>query len=125
MWIPYLFWKAIYFIYFEENGSFVGTKNIYHSNIFKITSLNSTLEWYFKQQDHSVGLSFKSNFHFALVGHLIKGFRHPSSATVSRTTRVLSLLLDIVGKSQGKDKYEVTKNNVAYLGTYVQAGTKV
>ena len=72
-----------------------------------------------------MGLSFKSNFHFALVGHLIKGFRHPSSATVSRTTRVLSLLLDIVGKSQGKDKYEVTKNNVAYLGTYVQAGTKV
>ena len=115
----------MYFIYFEENSSFVGTKNIFQSNILKITLLNSSLEWYFKQQDHSVGLSFKSNFHFALVGHLIKGFRHPSSATVSRTTRVLSLLLDIVGKSQGKDKYEVTKNNVAYLGTYVQAGTKV
>ena len=41
------------------------------------------LEWYFKQQDHSVGLSFKSNFHFALVGHLIKGFRHPSPQTVN------------------------------------------
>lgn len=30
------------------------------------------LEWHFKQLDHAVGLSFKSNFHFALVGHLIK-----------------------------------------------------
>ena len=31
------------------------------------------LKWYFNQLDHSVGLSFTSNFHFALVGHLIKG----------------------------------------------------
>lgn len=30
------------------------------------------LEWHFKQLDHAVGLSFRSNFHFALVGHLIK-----------------------------------------------------
>jgi neurofibromin 1 len=30
------------------------------------------LEWHFKQLDHAVGLSFKSNFHFALVGHLLK-----------------------------------------------------
>lgn len=30
------------------------------------------LEWHFKQLDHAVGLSFKNNFHFALVGHLIK-----------------------------------------------------
>jgi neurofibromin 1 len=31
------------------------------------------LEWQFKQLDASMGLSFKSNFNFALVGHLIKG----------------------------------------------------
>ena len=31
------------------------------------------LEWQFKQLDASMGLSFKSNFDFALVGHLIKG----------------------------------------------------
>lgn len=30
------------------------------------------LEWHFKQLDHAVGLSFKSNYHFALVGHLLK-----------------------------------------------------
>lgn len=31
------------------------------------------LEWHFKQLDHSMGLSFKNNFNFALVGHLLKG----------------------------------------------------
>lgn len=30
-------------------------------------------EWHFKQMDHAVGLSFKFNFNFALVGHLLKG----------------------------------------------------
>jgi len=31
------------------------------------------LEWHFKQLDHSMGLSFKTNFNFAIVGHLLKG----------------------------------------------------
>ena len=31
------------------------------------------LEWQFKQLDHSMGLSFRTNFNFALVGHLLKG----------------------------------------------------
>jgi len=33
------------------------------------------LEWHFKQLDHSMGLSFKTNFNFAIVGHLLKGSR--------------------------------------------------
>ena len=33
------------------------------------------LEWHFKQLDHSMGLSFKTNFNFAVVGHLLKGER--------------------------------------------------
>lgn len=73
------------------------------------------LEWHFKQLDHAVGLSFKSNFHFALVGHLLKGFRHTTPITVSRTTRVLSLLLGIVAKPNRRDKFEVTQDSVAYL----------
>ena len=32
------------------------------------------LEWHFKQLDHAMGLSFKANFNFALVGHLLKGW---------------------------------------------------
>ena len=73
------------------------------------------LEWHFKQLDHAVGLSFKSNFHFALVGHLIKGFRHPTPTTVSRTSRVLTVLLGIIAKPMQRDKFEVSSDSVAYL----------
>lgn len=73
------------------------------------------LEWHFKQLDHAVGLSFKSNFHFALVGHLIKGYRHPTPTTVSRTSRVLTMLLGIVAKPMQRDKFEVSSDSVAYL----------
>lgn len=73
------------------------------------------LEWHFKQLDHAVGLSFKSNFHFALVGHLIKGYRHPTPTTVSRTSRVLTVLLGIVAKPMQRDKFEVSSDSVAYL----------
>ena len=31
------------------------------------------LERQFKQLDHSIGVSFKTYFHFATVGHLLKG----------------------------------------------------
>lgn len=31
------------------------------------------LEWHFKQLDHEMGLSFRTNFNFAFVGHLLKG----------------------------------------------------
>lgn len=59
--------------------------------------------------------SFKSNFHFALVGHLLKGFRHPSGTTVSRTSRVLAVLLSIVAGHLGHDKFHVTGETIAYL----------
>ena len=39
------------------------------------------LQWHFKQLDHAMGLSFKANFNFALVGHLLKG-KLSSFATV-------------------------------------------
>lgn len=95
-------------------------------------------EWYFRTMDGEVGLSFKGmvflvticrhvdgctynllifleNFHFALVGHLIKGFRHPSNATKSRTARVLTFLLSIIAKPYKRDKFEVTTESIAYL----------
>lgn len=73
------------------------------------------LEWHFKQLDQAVGLSFKANFHFALVGHLLKGYRHPTPTTVSRTGRVLTMLLAITAKPQHRDKFEVTPESIAYL----------
>lgn len=83
------------------------------------------LEWHFKQLDHAVGLSFKANFHFALVGHLLKGFRHPTPTTVSRTARVLTMLLAIVAKPQRRDKFEVTPESVAYLTALVSVSEEV
>jgi hypothetical protein len=58
---------------------------------------------------------YLANFHFALVGHLLKGFRHPTPTTVSRTARVLTSLLTIVVKPTKRDKFEVTPDSVAYL----------
>lgn len=136
-----LFWVAISILQLDESSLYASGLAFLEQNLLTLEShgafdqetidavmmtTREPLEWYFKQQDHSVGLSFKQNFHFALVGHLIKGFRHPSSSTVTRTTRVLALLLDIVGKSShGKDKFEVTKSNVAYLAALVSVSEEV
>uniref|UniRef100_A0A2A4JW37 Uncharacterized protein n=1 Tax=Heliothis virescens TaxID=7102 RepID=A0A2A4JW37_HELVI len=80
------------------------------------------LEWHFKQMDHAVGLSFRSNFHFALVGHLVKGYRHPMAATVSRTCRVLVKLLSLAALG---DKFHVTADTVAYLTALVCVSEEV
>ncbi|PNF21159.1 hypothetical protein B7P43_G05091 [Cryptotermes secundus] len=88
-------------------------------------STREPLEWHFKQLDHAVGLSFKSNFHFALVGHLLKGLRHPTPTTVSRTTRIVSMLLGIIAKPHKRDKFEVTPESVAYLAALVSVSEEV
>ncbi|CAG4978454.1 unnamed protein product [Colias eurytheme] len=82
------------------------------------------LEWHFKQLDHAVGLSFRSNFHFALVGHLVKGYRHPLAGTGSRTARVLTALLALAAKPD-RDKFRVTKHTVAYLTALVCVSEEV
>ena len=63
---------------------------------------------------------------------IFPGFRHPNQDTVSRTTRILSMLLDIVAKTpsapgqpQQKDKFEVTPHNVAYLAALVSVSEEV
>ncbi|KAJ8682950.1 hypothetical protein QAD02_018742 [Eretmocerus hayati] len=83
------------------------------------------LEYHFKQLDQAVGLSFKSNFHFALVGHLLKGFRHPEPTTVNMTSRVLTALLSIIAKPHKRDKFEVTLESAAYLAALVSVSEEV
>ncbi|XP_024879797.1 neurofibromin isoform X3 [Temnothorax curvispinosus] len=83
------------------------------------------LEYQFKQLDHAVGLSFKSNFHFALVGHLLKGYRHRTPTTVTRTVRVLTMLLAIVAKPSKRDKFEVTPESIPYLTALVAVSEEV
>lgn len=46
---------------------------------------------------------------------MLKGFRHPTATTVSRTARILTSLLAIIAKPHKRDKFEVTPESVAYL----------
>ncbi|XP_023326814.1 neurofibromin isoform X3 [Eurytemora carolleeae] len=135
-----LFWVAISILQLDEiilyaSGLSLLEQNLHtldSQNIFETESLDTImlatrepLEWHFKPLDNSVGLSFRGNFHFALVGHLLKGFRHPYPATVTRTTRVLCMLLSIVAKPYKRDKFDVTPHNVAYLSALVSVSEEV
>lgn len=125
-----LFWVATSVLQLDEASLYASGLALLEQNlhtldsqgVFDETSLDQVmmqtrekLEWHFKQLDHAVGLSFKANFHFALVGHLLKGFRHPTPTTVSRTVRVLTMLLGIIARPHRKDKFEVTPDSIAYL----------
>ncbi|XP_077511291.1 neurofibromin 1 isoform X3 [Amblyomma americanum] len=137
-----LFWVAISVLQLDEMNLYASGLALLEQNLHTLDSqgmfdtppqtlrniMMSTrepLEWHFKQLDHSVGLSFNSSFHFALVGHLLKGFRHPTPTTVSRTARVLSMLLGIVAKPHKRDKFEVTPESVAYLAALVSVSEEV
>ena len=125
-----LFWVAIFVLQLDEMDLYLAGLALLEQNLHTLNSLgkfdNKTveqvmmearepLEWNFKQLEISIGLSFKSNFHFAIVGHLIKAYRHPNQSTISRATRILNTLLNILSKSTGRDKFEVTPDNIAYL----------
>lgn len=125
-----LFWVAVSVLQLDEATLYAAGLALLEQNLHTLNSQGlfdkqnlaevmmesrEPLEWHFKQLDHAVGLSFKCNFHFALVGHLLKGLRHPTPTTVSRTTRILTMLLGIVAKPNHRDKFEVTHESVAYL----------
>ncbi|KYB29814.1 Neurofibromin-like Protein [Tribolium castaneum] len=111
----------------EQNLHTLDSQGIFEDKTLEnvMMSTREPLEWHFKQLDHAVGLSFKANFHFALVGHLLKGYRHPTPTTVSRTSRVLTMLLAIVAKPHRRDKFEVTPDSVAYLTALVGVSEEV
>uniref|UniRef100_A0A336KLD7 CSON013094 protein n=1 Tax=Culicoides sonorensis TaxID=179676 RepID=A0A336KLD7_CULSO len=82
-----LFWVAVSVLQLDEVTLYAAGLALLEQNLHTLNSqglfekqnladvMMSTrepLEWHFKQLDHAVGLSFKSNFHFALVGHLLK-----------------------------------------------------
>lgn len=125
-----LFWVATSVLQLDEAALYAAGLALLEQNLHTLDSqqmfeektleqvmmaTREPLEWHFKQLDQAVGLSFKANFHFALVGHLLKGYRHPTATTVSRTGRVLTMLLAIVAKPQRRDKFEVTPDSIAYL----------
>ena len=82
-----LFWVAISVLQLDEGNLYGAGLALLEQNLHTLKSqgcfdsaniadvmmnTREKLEWHFKQLDHAVGLSFRSNFHFALVGHLIK-----------------------------------------------------
>ncbi|KAK2587535.1 hypothetical protein KPH14_003672 [Odynerus spinipes] len=136
----YLFWVATSVLQLDEASLYASGLALLEQNLHTLDSqgtfddktlervMMSTrepLEWHFKQLDHAVGLSFKSNFHFALVGHLLKGYRHPTPTTVTRTARVLTMLLAIIAKPYKRDKFEVSPESVAYLAALVSVSEEV
>ncbi|XP_071499783.1 neurofibromin-like [Diadema antillarum] len=135
-----LFWVSIAVLQLEEAALYAAGLAMLEQNLhcldeqglFEETSpeivlmaVREPLDFQFKQMDLAVGLSFKYNFNFALVGHLLKGFRHHSSTTVSRTTRILNLMLDIVCKHRNCDKFDVNMESVAYLAALLPVSEEV
>ncbi|XP_013143458.1 PREDICTED: neurofibromin isoform X1 [Papilio polytes] len=134
-----LFWVALSVLQLDEPTLYAAGLALMEQNLHTLDSqgvfddktleqvmmeTREPLEWHFKQLDHAVGLSFRSNFHFALVGHLIKGYRHPQAATVSRTCRVLAALLATAARER-RDKFHVAPETVAYLTALVCVSEEV
>lgn len=83
----FMFWIAISILQLEDANLYMAGLALLEQNLHTLEShsildslplekimmeAREPLEWQFKQLDQAVGLSFKSKFHFALVGHLLK-----------------------------------------------------
>ncbi|KAL6032578.1 hypothetical protein STEG23_036067 [Scotinomys teguina] len=135
-----LFWVAVAVLQLDEVNLYSAGTALLEQNLHTLDSLRvfndkspeevfmairNPLEWHCKQMDHFVGLNFNSNFNFALVGHLLKGYRHPSPAIVARTVRILHTLLTLVNKHRNCDKFEVNTQSVAYLAALLTVSEEV
>ncbi|XP_062328216.1 neurofibromin isoform X4 [Osmerus eperlanus] len=135
-----LFWVAVAVLQLDEVNLYSAGTALLEQNLHTLDSsrafndkspeevfmeIRRPLEWHCKQMDHFVGLNFSSNFNFALVGHLLKGYRHPSPTTVARTVRILHTLLALVGKHLNCDKFEVNTQSVAYLAALLTVSEEV
>uniref|UniRef100_A0A8C0VGJ9 Neurofibromin 1 n=1 Tax=Cyanistes caeruleus TaxID=156563 RepID=A0A8C0VGJ9_CYACU len=135
-----LFWVAMAVLQLDEVNLYSAGTALLEQNLHTLDSLRvfndkspeevfmeirRPLEWHCKQMDHFVGLNFNSNFNFALVGHLLKGYRHPSPTTVARTVRILHTLLGLVNKHRNCDKFEVNTQSVAYLAALLTVSEEV
>ncbi|KAL2095362.1 hypothetical protein ACEWY4_010081 [Coilia grayii] len=135
-----LFWVAVAVLQLDEVNLYSAGTALLEQNLHTLDSMHvfneqspedvfmeirRPLEWHCKQMDHFVGLNFTSNFNFALVGHLLKGYRHPSATTVARTVRILHTLLGLVGKHRECDRFEVNTESVAYLAALLTVSEEV
>lgn len=135
-----LFWVAVAVLQLDEVNLYSAGTALLEQNLHTLDSMRvfndkspeevfmeirRPLEWHCKQMDHFVGLNFSANFNFALVGHLLKGYRHPSPTTVARTVRILHTLLSLISKNLKCDKFEVNTQSVAYLAALLTVSEEV
>uniref|UniRef100_A0AAQ5ZUP7 Neurofibromin 1b n=1 Tax=Amphiprion ocellaris TaxID=80972 RepID=A0AAQ5ZUP7_AMPOC len=135
-----LFWVAVAVLQLDEVNLYSAGTALLEQNLHTLDSMRvfndkspeevfmeirCPLEWHCKQMDHFVGLNFSANFNFALVGHLLKGYRHPSPTTVARTVRILHTLLTLISKHLKCDKFEVNTQSVAYLAALLTVSEEV
>uniref|UniRef100_A0A3Q0RVP7 Neurofibromin 1 n=1 Tax=Amphilophus citrinellus TaxID=61819 RepID=A0A3Q0RVP7_AMPCI len=135
-----LFWVAIAVLQLDEVNLYSAGTALLEQNLHTLDTMRvfndkspeevfmeirRPLEWHCKQMDHFVGLNFSANFNFALVGHLLKGYRHPSPTTVARTVRILHTLLALISKHLKCDKFEVNTQSVAYLAALLTVSEEV
>uniref|UniRef100_A0A7N8X309 Neurofibromin n=1 Tax=Mastacembelus armatus TaxID=205130 RepID=A0A7N8X309_9TELE len=135
-----LFWVAVAVLQLDEVNLYSAGTALLEQNLHTLDSMRvfndkspeevfmeirRPLEWHCKQMDHFVGLNFSANFNFALVGHLLKGYRHPSPTTVARTVRILHTLLALISKHLKCDKFEVNTQSVAYLAALLTVSEEV
>ncbi|XP_027855489.1 neurofibromin [Xiphophorus couchianus] len=135
-----LFWVAVAVLQLDEVNLYSAGTALLEQNLHTLDTMRifndkspeevfmeirRPLEWHCKQMDHFVGLNFSANFNFALVGHLLKGYRHPSPTTVARTVRILHTLLALTSKHLKCDKFEVNTQSVAYLAALLTVSEEV
>ncbi|XP_041660852.1 neurofibromin isoform X2 [Cheilinus undulatus] len=135
-----LFWVAVAVLQLDEVNLYSAGTALLEQNLHTLDTMRvfndkspeevfmeirRPLEWHCKQMDHFVGLNFSANFNFALVGHLLKGYRHPSATTVARTVRILHTLLALISKHLKCDKFEVNTHSVAYLAALLTVSEEV
>ncbi|XP_070761776.1 neurofibromin isoform X4 [Enoplosus armatus] len=135
-----LFWVAVAVLQLDEVNLYSAGTALLEQNLHTLDTMRifndkspeevfmeirHPLEWHCKQMDHFVGLNFSANFNFALVGHLLKGYRHPSPTTVARTVRILHTLLALISKHLKCDKFEVNTHSVAYLAALLTVSEEV
>ncbi|XP_047141766.1 neurofibromin isoform X1 [Hydra vulgaris] len=140
-----LFWVAIGVLQFGEQCLYPPALSLLENNLSVCHGFNiyaekgiemelmeyrndSSFHWIFKQLDHLVGLSFSTDFHFALVALLVKGIRHPSSKTKSTALRIVNTMLYICSNKDVKvsqDKIEVNKDTLAYLAALMPVSEEI
>ncbi|XP_029372563.1 neurofibromin isoform X3 [Echeneis naucrates] len=135
-----LFWVAVAVLQLDEVNLYSAGTALLEQNLHTLDTMRvfndkspeevfmeirCPLEWHCKQMDHFVGLNFSANFNFALAGHLLKGYRHPSPTTVARTVRILHTLLTLISKHLKCDKFEVNTQSVAYLAALLTVSEEV